>query len=81
MNIWLVEQCVSYARAHPHPEVRDRTIWEQFEAERPNLVPYALERVAELTANSKAEERASSTLAHREAEIERQGQRRGGMRM
>jgi transposase len=41
LNIWLVEQCVSYARAHRHPEVRDRTIWEQFEAERPNLVPYA----------------------------------------
>ena len=41
LNIWLVEQCVSYARAHPHPEVRERTIWEQFEAERPSLVPYA----------------------------------------
>ena len=41
LNIWLVEQGVSYARAHHHPEVRDRTIWEQFEAERPNLVPYA----------------------------------------
>ena len=41
LNIWLVEQCISYARAHHHPEVRDRTIWEQFEAERPSLVPYA----------------------------------------
>jgi hypothetical protein len=41
LNTWLVEQCISYARAHPHPEVRDRTIWEQFEGERPNLVPYA----------------------------------------
>ena len=41
LNIWLVEQCVSYARAHHHHEVRGRTIWEQFEAERPNLVPYA----------------------------------------
>ena len=41
LNIWLVEQCVSHARAHNHPEVRDRTIWEQFEAERPSLVPYA----------------------------------------
>jgi hypothetical protein len=41
LNIWLVEQCIKYARAHRHPEVRDRTIWEQFEAERPSLVPYA----------------------------------------
>jgi len=41
LNTWLVEQCIKYARAHRHPEVRDRTIWEQFEAERPSLVPYA----------------------------------------
>jgi transposase len=41
LNTWLVEQCVKYARAHRHPELRDRTIWEQFEAERPSLVPYA----------------------------------------
>jgi transposase len=40
LNTWLVEQCVKYARAHRHPELRDRTIWEQFEAERPSLVPY-----------------------------------------
>ena len=41
LNTWLVEQCIKYARAHRHPEVRDGTIWEQFEAERPSLVPYA----------------------------------------
>ena len=41
LNAWLLEQCIAYARAHRHPEVRDRTIWEQFEAERPSLVPYA----------------------------------------
>jgi transposase len=41
LNTWLVEQCIKYARAHRHPELRDRTIWEQFEAERPSLVPYA----------------------------------------
>jgi transposase len=41
LNTWLVEHCIKYARAHRHPEVRDRTIWEQFEAERPSLVPYA----------------------------------------
>jgi transposase len=41
LNAWLLEQCIAYARAHPHPEVRERTIWDQFEAERPSLVPYA----------------------------------------
>jgi transposase len=41
LNTWLVEQCIKYARAHRHPELRDRTIWEQFEDERPSLVPYA----------------------------------------
>ena len=41
LNAWLLEQCVNYARAHAHPEVRDQTIWQMFEAERPSLVPYA----------------------------------------
>ena len=41
LNVWLLDQCVSYARAHRHPENRERTIWEQFEAERPSLVRYA----------------------------------------
>jgi hypothetical protein len=41
LNTWLVEQCIKYARAHRHPELRDRTIWEHFEDERPSLVPYA----------------------------------------
>jgi transposase len=40
LNAWLLEQCVAYARAHRHPEVRERTIWDQFEAERPSLVAY-----------------------------------------
>src|SRR5229473_2106591 len=40
MNAWLLEQCVAYARTHPHPECRDRTVWEMFEAERPHLVRY-----------------------------------------
>lgn len=41
LNAWLMEQCLVYARTHRHPEFRDRTIWEIFEAERPSLVPYA----------------------------------------
>ena len=39
LNAWLLDQCVAYARAHRHPEVRDRTVSEMFEAERPRLVP------------------------------------------
>jgi transposase len=41
MNDWLTDKCVAYAKAHRHPELTDRTIWEVFEAERPKLVPYA----------------------------------------
>ena len=41
LNAWLLDQCIAYAKAHRHPELRDRTIWEVFEAERPSLVPYA----------------------------------------
>ncbi len=41
LNGWLLDQCIAYAKAHRHPELRERTIWEAFEAERPNFVPYA----------------------------------------
>jgi transposase len=41
LNAWLADRCVAYAKAHPHPEIADKTIWEVFEAERPKLVPYA----------------------------------------
>jgi len=41
LNGWLLDQCIAYAKAHRHPELRDRTIWEVFEAERPSFVPYA----------------------------------------
>ena len=40
LNAWLLDQCVAYAKAHPHPERRERTVWEVFEAERPKLVAY-----------------------------------------
>jgi len=40
LNAWLADKCVAYARAHPHPERPDRTVWEMFEAERPKLVAY-----------------------------------------
>jgi transposase len=41
MNGWLLDRCIAYAKAHRHPEHVDQTIWSVFEAERPNLVPYA----------------------------------------
>ena len=41
LNALLMERCIAYAKAHRHPELRDRTVWEAFEAERPSFVPYA----------------------------------------
>lgn len=41
LNAWLLDRCIAWARAHPHPEVREKTIWEMFETERSSLVPYA----------------------------------------
>jgi transposase len=41
LNALLLDKAIAYARAHRHPELRDQTIWEVFETERPNLVPYA----------------------------------------
>jgi transposase len=38
LNAWLLDKCVSYAKAHKHPELTDRTIWEVFEAERASLI-------------------------------------------
>ena len=38
LNAWLLDHCVAYAKAHKHPELTDRTVWQVFEAERVNLV-------------------------------------------
>jgi len=38
LNAWLLDRCVAYAKAHKHPELTDRTIWQAFEEERPQLV-------------------------------------------
>src|SRR5580692_4642313 len=40
LNAWLIDKSVSYAKVHPHPERPQQTVWEVFEEERPNLVPY-----------------------------------------
>jgi len=39
LNSWLLDKCVAYAKAHRHPEITDKTIWEVFEEERSKLVP------------------------------------------
>jgi transposase len=39
LNAWLLDKCVAYAKAHRHPEIVDKTVWEVFEEERPKLVP------------------------------------------
>jgi transposase len=41
LNAWLMDRVIAYAKAHRHPEQREHTVWEMFEAERPSLVPYA----------------------------------------
>ena len=41
LNVWLLDKCITYAKAHRHPERADLMIWQMFEAERSNLVPYA----------------------------------------
>jgi len=40
LNAWLLDRCVAWAKAQPHPEAREKTVWEMFEGERPSLVPY-----------------------------------------
>lgn len=40
LNSWLMDQFIAYAKVHPHPDVKEQTVWEMFEAERPALVPY-----------------------------------------
>jgi hypothetical protein len=39
LNACLLDRCIAYAKAHKHPELADRTNWQAFEAERPQLVP------------------------------------------
>ena len=41
LNDWLLDKCVAFAKAHPHPEIQGRTVWNVFEEERLKLVPYA----------------------------------------
>jgi len=40
LNAWLMDRCIAYAKAHPHPERPEQTVWEVFEEERPKLIAY-----------------------------------------
>ncbi|SDX69495.1 Transposase [Albimonas donghaensis] len=40
LNDWLADRCTEWAKARPHPEIADKTIWEVFQEEQANLVPY-----------------------------------------
>ncbi|HEX3164270.1 MAG TPA: IS21 family transposase [Pseudolabrys sp.] len=41
LNVYLLDRCIAWAKAHHHPELKQRTIWEVFEEERDRLVPHA----------------------------------------
>ena len=40
LNAWLEARCLAQARSSVHPEQRDKTVWEVFEAERQSLIAY-----------------------------------------
>ena len=40
LNGWLLDKCISYARAHKHVDQSQRTVWDVFEEERSNLIGY-----------------------------------------
>jgi hypothetical protein len=40
LNGWLADRCIADAKTTTHPEFKDRTIWEVFEAERRALIGY-----------------------------------------
>jgi len=40
LNAWLMDQCVAHAKKQLHPEFPDKTIFEVFERERAQLIPY-----------------------------------------
>ena len=40
LNAWLLDKCVAYAQTQAHPEQKDKSVFEMFEAERPKLMDY-----------------------------------------
>ena len=39
LNEYLRERCVQWAKIHPHPDFKDRSVWEVFEAEKAHMIP------------------------------------------
>jgi len=39
LNSWLEEQCVAIGKKRQHPEKKENTVWEMFQAEQQSLVP------------------------------------------
>jgi len=40
LNEHLKERCVQWAKNQPHPEQKDKSVWEVYQAEKPHLLPY-----------------------------------------
>jgi transposase len=40
LNDWLLDKCVGYAKTQPHPDLKDKMVFEMFEAERSVLMAY-----------------------------------------
>ena len=38
LNAWLMSKCISWAKTHNHPQIREKTVWEVYEQERPYLL-------------------------------------------
>ncbi len=41
LNTWLAEQCLAISKKRSHPEDKDRTVWEVFQAEQSSLIEIA----------------------------------------
>ncbi len=39
LNEYLRERCLQWAKSHPHPDFKDQSVWQVFEAEKPHLIP------------------------------------------
>lgn len=39
LNEYLRERCLQWAKTHTHPDAKDQSVWQVFEAEKPHLIP------------------------------------------
>jgi transposase len=39
INAYLRERCLQWAKTHPHPDFKDQSVWQVYEAEKPHLIP------------------------------------------